>query len=198
MNAQVVSYAIEYASLRARSLAALAGFPPADVEDARQDLLFDCVRRWPRFNSVRGDSDGFIRGVMRHHATVLIARRSRKVRQEVLAEDISAPESESPEDVLDCGRRDDPTKALHVSLDVKRVLRRLPLHLQRLAELLCDLSVAEVCVMTGKSRSRIYQMIWEIRTAFIAAGLGPACDPRFSAGAKCHRRAADPRRKVNR
>jgi hypothetical protein len=70
------------------------------------------------------------------------------------------PESDSPNNALDCWHPADPTIALHISLDVKRVLRRLPPHLQYLAEILCDFSE------TGKSRSGIYQMILEIRAAF--------------------------------
>jgi hypothetical protein len=195
MNAQVVSYAIEYASLRARLLSATGGFPPSDIDDARQNLLLDCLRRWPKFDCGRGDSAGFIRGVMRNHTTVLIARRSRRVCHEIFADD-SAPDSESPNGVPDLVRCDDRTIAFNVSLDVRRVLRRLPRHLQSLAEHLCDLSVSEVCVITGKSRSRIYQMILEIRAAFTEAGLGPIRGAPSTPG-KCHRRPTVPHRKVN-
>lgn len=198
MNAQVVSNAIEYASLRARLLSLTAGFTRADADDARQDLLLDFVRRWPRFDRGRGDSDGFIRGVMRNHATVLIARRSRRVCQEVFTEDIPTPESDSPDNLLDRWHRADPTMALHISLDVRRVMRRLPLRLQRLAGLLCELSVAEICLMTGKPRSGIYQMIWELRAAFITAGLRRTRDITSAAGKKLRLRLSGPPRRMTR
>jgi hypothetical protein len=197
MNAQVVAYAIGHASLRARLLSATAGFPSSDLEDARQDLLFDCVRRWSKFDTGRGDPGGFIRGVMRNHSTVLIARRSHRVCHEIFAEDFVSRESEGATDVLDLVRCGDPASALDLSLDVKRVLRQLPHHLQSLAGLLSDLPVAQVCIQIGKSRSRTYQMIREIRAAFNAAGLGRARDT-ASVGAKCHRRPSGPAKRVTR
>ena len=70
------------------------------------------------------------------------------------------------------GQRDVATR-LDLSIDVRRVLQNLPVRLQRLAGLLVELPVSEVCLVTGKSRSRIYQMIRQLRTAFVQAGLTP-------------------------
>jgi DNA-directed RNA polymerase specialized sigma24 family protein len=177
MNSTLDAYAIEHASLRARRLYAMVGFQPYEIEDVRQELLLDCLRRSSKFDPTRGEWDGFVRGVMRNHATVLIARRSRIVRHEVLADDLREPESGNSNDVLEIVSRCDPTSALHLSLDVQRVLRRLPVSLQGLAALLSDTPIHEICVMTGKSRSRIYQMIRQLRDAFVQAGLWPCRPP---------------------
>jgi hypothetical protein len=52
------------------------------------------------------------------------------------------------------------------------VVRQLPDRLQRLASLLAEMPVHDVCLVMGKSRSRIYQMIGQLRVAFMGAGLG--------------------------
>jgi DNA-directed RNA polymerase specialized sigma24 family protein len=172
MNAQMEGYALEHASLRARLLRATAGFSTDEIEDARQELLIDCVRRAPNFDSKRGDWGGFVRGVMRNQATVLVIRRQRRVRHEVLAGNLE-PECESPRDFFQIAAHDDEADGLDLSLDVRRVLGQLPDHLRTLAYLVPQMRVTEICAVTGKSRSRVYQMIGQIRAAFIEAGLGP-------------------------
>jgi hypothetical protein len=67
-----------------------------------------------------------------------------------------------------------------MNLDIERVLKGLPSQLQRLALLLSELPVLEVCAKTGKSRSRVYQMTRQLRDAFARAGFRPRC-PRKSA-----------------
>jgi hypothetical protein len=63
--------------------------------------------------------------------------------------------------------------ALHLSLDVRRIIESLPTQLQTLTVLLAQMSVRDVCVKTGKSRSRVYQMTRQVRDAFVRAGLRP-------------------------
>jgi len=158
MNAGAESYIIEQAGLRARLLAATAGFLPDEVDDARQDLLLDCLRRSARYDSARGDWDGFVRGVMRNHAAVLVARRCRRVRREVLAGDLVDPGSEIPEEAFfESLRPCDARAELDAPIDVRRALRQLPCQLQRLASLLGEMPIHDVCLRMGKSRSRVYQ-----------------------------------------
>lgn len=171
MNAASESYIIEQASLRGRLLSVTAGFPRDEIEDARQDLLLDFLRRAPKFDSTRGDWDGFVRGLMRHRATVLIARRQRRVRREILAGDLLEPGCDGSGDPLDSIVGEDPASGFNISLDVQRVLGYLPAQLQVLAYLLPDLPIGEICAATGKSRSRLYQLIRQLRVAFTEAGL---------------------------
>ena len=64
-------------------------------------------------------------------------------------------------------------RSLETQLDVRKLIATLPEHLRELAVLLCEMSVPEVQRQTGKSRSRIYQLIGEIRQVFQEAGLAP-------------------------
>ena len=174
MNANLDSYVIEHATLRARLLAATAGFPPDDLDDLKQELLLDYLRRSPRFDERRGERGAFVRGVMRNQAAVLVVRRHRRVRHEVLAGDLVDSESEGPDgEVFGDGCRRDEGASLDVSIDVRRVVSQLPGHLQTLACLLTESSVGEIVLATGKSRSRIYQMIRQLREAFVRVGLNP-------------------------
>ena len=173
MTTPLDSYAVERATLHARLLAATAGFRWDDFGDLRQELLLDCLRRSPKFDAARGEWGGFVRGVMRNQAATLIVRRHRRARHEVLAGDLVDPDSEAGESTVFEGVCKSDVTALHLSIDVRRVLRKLPVRLQRLACLLAELPVNEVCLVTGKSRSRIYQMIRQLRTAFVQAGLTP-------------------------
>jgi hypothetical protein len=176
MTAHADSYAMAQASLRARVLCATVGFPRDDMEDARQDLLLDYLRRLPKFDSRRGDRDGFVRGVMRNHATVLATRRHRIACREILADDLPRKEARSEIDsweILDSLSRHEIEPALQMTIDIERVLSGLPLQLQRLARLLSELSVLEVCAKAGKSRSSVYQMTRQLRDAFTQAGFRP-------------------------
>lgn len=169
-------YIIQQASCRASLLVATAGFRADDWEDLRQEMVFDCLRRAPKFDSSRGDWTGFVRGVIRNHSTVLISRRHRTARREVLANDLSSKEVRvglGPPENLDGFQVHEMESALQMSIDVERVLKGLPPKLHALALLLSELPVIEVCARTGKSRSRVYQMTRQLRDAFVGAGFRP-------------------------
>jgi len=177
MTPAMQQYAVEQASLRAKLLSSTAGFPSHEIDDARQELFLDCLRRSRKFNSARGDWGGFVRGVTRNHTTVLVKRRHRAAKREFLFEDLfvnrNTEVGSDPIDVLDGLQFQDIEPALQMSIDVARVLDGLPPPLQRLAGLLSELTVLEVSAKTGKSRSRVYQMIRQLRAAFVANGFGP-------------------------
>ncbi len=170
MTEQMESYALDQASLRAGLLGFTAGFPPHEIDDARQDLLLDCVRRSSRFDPARGDWPGFVRGVTRNQASVLVLRRRRRVRHEVLASDLVEPDADGPVEFFDRVTASGSVDGLNTSLDVRRVLDRLPDRLREVALLLPHMTVVEVCAATGKSRSGVYQLIRQIRDAFVRAG----------------------------
>jgi hypothetical protein len=110
---------------------------------------------------------------MRHQAAKLVVRR-RKIRHEVLVSDLLKDECENPGDLFDIVAHDHVLDKLDLSLDVRRVLDQLPGHLRTLAYLLPVMPITQICIVVGKSRTRIYQMIRQIRAAFIQAGLGRA------------------------
>jgi len=177
-------YVTEQAACRASLLVASAGFKPDDWDDLHQEIVLDCLRRTPKFDAERGDWQGFVRGVTRNCATVLVMRERRRA-PEILSEDLPTSEAIGDADMLDLlDSRPSPRSvcALDVSLDVRRVIEGLPRHLQLLAEMLGQMPVQDVCRRLGKSRSRVYQMTRQLRDAFVRAGFQP-CRPRKSGGA---------------
>jgi hypothetical protein len=173
----VDAYALKQASCRARLLAASAGFRHDDWEDLRQELLTDCFRRSAKFDPSRGEWPGFVNGVMRNQAAVL-ALRQRRHAAEVFVEDLVMAEgidSDSVLDILDRRPRVDPAKSMEVKVDVAQVVNILPPQLRSLACLLMEMSVKDACRCIGKSRSRAYQMIRQIREAFVRAGFRSEC-----------------------
>ena len=175
-------YVTEQAACRASLLVASAGFKPDDWDDLHQEIVLDCLRRTPKFDAERGDWQGFVRGVTRNCATVLVMRERRRA-PEILSEDLPTSEAIGDADMLDLlDSRPSPRSvcALDVSLDVRRVIEGLPRHLQLLAEMLGQMPVQDVCRRLGKSRSRVYQMTRQLRDAFVRAGFQP-CRPRKAA-----------------
>jgi DNA-directed RNA polymerase specialized sigma24 family protein len=167
-------------------LVATAGFRSDDWEDLRQEMVLDCLRRSQKFDSSRGDWRGFVRGVVRNHATVLVMRERRRA-PEILSLDLmngaDVGDTDSL-DILDTHPRTGTLDALNLSLDVRRVVERLPDQLQSLARLCGQMPVKDVCEHTGKSRSRIYQMTRQMREAFLRAGYSPSHRKRPSEPAK--------------
>src|SRR5262249_15935673 len=139
------SFALRQAACHARLLVRTAGFPAHDFDDLCQELLVDLLRRSPRFDARRGEWGGFVRGVVRNHATILATRRYRRAQHEVLADDAFKPGPKYPV-TLEELHFYDPISALDLRLDVARVVSQLPTQLQLLASLLCVISVCEVAL----------------------------------------------------
>ena len=79
-RADFTPYLLQQTALRASLLQTSFGFAADEWDDLRQDLALDCLRRLPRFDGVRGNWQGFVRGVVRHHACDLASRQ--KYRQQ--------------------------------------------------------------------------------------------------------------------
>lgn len=175
MSPSAAQIAIRQASIQASLLVATGGFPSQDWDDLKQEMTLDLLRRAEKFDASRGDWQGFVRGVVRNHATVLVTRRHRSVQREVLAEDLSHNEAGTVDvtaDVL-AGHKYEIEAGLQMCIDVQRVLTGLSPQLQNLAVLLSELPMLESGAKTGKSRSRVYQMTRQLRDAFVRAGFRP-------------------------
>jgi RNA polymerase sigma-70 factor (ECF subfamily) len=159
-------FVLQQAEIRASRIVGANGYTPDDWEDLRQELLLDYVRRQPRFDPERGHQRGFVFGVLRNHAAKLATAGNR-----------TRAASELPDAPPDpCCFVTSPLEAeLHLRIDVQTVLSRLPEHLRILAVQLTEMSPVEVCRESGRSRSCIYRWIADLRRAFIAAGITPAC-----------------------
>jgi RNA polymerase sigma-70 factor (ECF subfamily) len=186
MMMQADHYIFEQASCLASLLVASAGFRSDDWEDLKQEIVLDVLRRSPKFDPARGDWPGFVRGVVRSHAAVLVMRERRRA-PEILSQDLMNREDASDADsldILDKRPSSGGVDALHLSLDVRRVVESLPNQLRSLAVLLSQMPVKEAGRHTGKSRSRVYQMTRQIREAFLKAGYSPSYAKRPSEPAK--------------
>ncbi len=159
--AAIDPFVIQQAEIRASRMVGNYGFTRDDWEDLRQELLLDYVRRRPRFSPERGDHRGFAYGVLQNQAAKLAAG---KRRNDPLAQ--AGPEA-------DWNSFISPNSDIDLRLDVQAVVSRLPIHLRIVALQLSEMEPAEVRRQSGRSRSRLYQWIAEIRAAFVEAGLCP-------------------------
>ncbi len=160
--AAIDPFVLRQAEIRASRIVGANGYTPDDWEDLRQELLLDYVRRQPRFDPARGDQRGFVFGVLRNHAAKLAAGKRR-------SGSFSEPGGDAESRSLIA-----PNGDIDLRLDVQAVVSRLPVHLRILARQLSEMDPADVRRRTGKSRSRFYQWIADIRSAFVEAGLAPA------------------------
>ena len=169
----VGAYAGQQASCRASLLVAGGCFRSDDWEDLRQEMVLDYLQRLPKFDPSRGDWNGFVRGVMRNQASELVTHERRRGQQEVLGADLPDREEASdsdPLDVLDPRSFACELDAMHLRIDVRRIIERLPPQLQSLAVMLGQLPTQQVCQRLRKSRSQVCQMIRQIREVFLHAG----------------------------
>jgi RNA polymerase sigma-70 factor (ECF subfamily) len=167
-------YVSRQASLCASHLVRRGRFTVDDWDDLRQEMFLDLLQRLPRFRPERGDWPGFVRGVMRNRSAAL-ATEQEKYSVRFGGEDggcAPSGDENALEPLTDLPGEDSRTE-MQLRLDVERVLLRLPEHLRAVALLLREMSVAEICQHTGKSRSGINHFIRQIRAAFEEAGLTP-------------------------
>lgn len=160
--AAIDPFVIQQAEIRASRMVGNYGFTRDDWEDLRQELLLDYVRRRPRFIPERGDHRGFAYGVLRNQAAKLVAGKRR-------GDPLSQPSPDADWNSLTSSDGD-----IDLRLDVQAVVSRLPIHLRIVARQLSEMDPADARRQNGRSRSRLYQWIAEIRTAFVEAGLTPA------------------------
>lgn len=164
---------IRQATWRATRLVRAGYFKRDDLDDLRQDLALDCIRRAPKFNRTRGGWQTFLRIVMRNRSVALIARERYRASREVLTWDLRRRnelyEEDSPDPFADVSGQKSGI-SLESKLDIRRVLVGLPAQLLSLSRLLAQMPVTEACQHTGKSRATVHRMTMQIRAAFLAAG----------------------------
>ncbi len=158
-------YLLQQTALRASLLQTSFGFAADEWDDLRQDLALDCLRRLPRFDSSRGNWQGFVRGVVRHHACVLASRQKcRRLFQPLEESECVDGRHEPAEDLR---------PVLELGVDTDQVLAGLPEDLAGIARLLADMPVSAVRRETGLTTAHLNRKIARIRAAFTAAGLAP-------------------------
>jgi RNA polymerase sigma factor (sigma-70 family) len=162
-------YVLARASLQASLLVSTGEFLRNEWPDLRQEFALDLVRRARHFDPARGDRRGFIRGVMRNHATVLVNRKRRRGDQETFPSDSDEDLGRSNSRLLSVT----PTTQIDYSIDVRHAVKRLSKRGRELVDLLPQSSVPEICQKMGVSKSQVYRTLHEVRRVFVRSGLGP-------------------------
>jgi DNA-directed RNA polymerase specialized sigma24 family protein len=161
-----VSFMIRAANFHAISLVRCGVFRWDELEDISQDLLLDLHQRLSRYRPSRGGLYSFARLVMQNQAKVLFQRKSRYNRRIVQVDMTYWEQQPTPLSPFE-----DLSFTCNLRVDVRDAVCRLPAPLRDLAENLQKQAIPEVCARTGRSRSRIYQMIGQIRRSFAESGL---------------------------
>ena len=173
-------YMLEQATCRAHFLVSRIGIPQDGWEDLRQEFVLDCLQRAPGFDPARGDWPAFVRGVIRNRSAIAAHRALKRVECETPPSAWGDFDPEQPER-LDFGRgarepvSGDPTASLVLSADMQRVIAGLSDNLRNLAIELTYLSPVEVAAKSKRSKQRIYQLMGDLRRAFLRAHILPGC-----------------------
>jgi RNA polymerase sigma-70 factor (ECF subfamily) len=144
-----------------------AGFGWDEWPDLQQELILDLLQRAKHFNPALSDWWAFVRGVMRHRATVLANRRRRLTEREVFLEDLAPHERQRADTRL---RSQNPKDELENRVDVGGIVANLPPRIKEIVALLPDCSIPEICEKTGRSRSQVYRTLREARSSFTRSG----------------------------
>jgi RNA polymerase sigma factor (sigma-70 family) len=155
------------ARLKALSVVGCCGLCHADREDIESDLLLDFYLRFSKFDSQRASVRTFASRVMDKKLKSILRQRSARCRA-------GQNGHTSIDDMASASATVRPAEERQQFwLDAGRALASLPPGARQVAQALCWGSPAEVSRSLGRSRSRIYQRIEQLRGAFLAAGIGP-------------------------
>lgn len=178
-----LSLLIDETDAAARRLHRKLRLPPADLDDLRQDLLLDLLRRLPAFDVSRGSIGAFANTVLRHQSA-RIAMRHHRQRQaaggSVLSLDVPAAGGTEPlghrlteADGLAAWHGQDQCAAADAELhcDLARVLDALSTDAHELCAGLATCRPSELAALQGISSSALYRRLAQLRLAFAMRGL---------------------------
>lgn len=161
------------------------GLPRADLEDLRQDLLLDLIRRLPAFDARRGSIGAFANTVLRHQAAriaVRVARERRAANGGLLSLDAKGMDGHtlgeglSEADGLAAwhGQEAAPHSAVERRLDLARSIGALDGEDRAFCAALGHCPVRTLAERGFGSRAALYRRIAELRCALTARGLRAA------------------------
>lgn len=180
------AYTVRLITFKAKQLTAHPGFSATDREDIEQELLLDLLRRQPKYDPARAQSNTFVAHVVEHRASTLIEERKAGMREYRLQafslndhiEDEDGVRCERSETfdqddyLLRTGRQSRSSIELRdMGIDVRSVIDQLPPKLRDLCRRLMRDSITDVSRETGIPRSTLYGVIDKVRAAFNDAGL---------------------------
>lgn len=172
------------ADAAARRLHRKLRLPPVDLEDLRQDLLVDLIRRISGYDARRGTMGAFANVVLRHQCTRIAIRTHRRRRLEghvVLSLDTPSAGAVEPlgcvlaeSDGLAAWHGQDHCASDDAELrhDLAQALGALSDDARGLCVALCQYAVAELAGRDGVSRSTLYRRLARLRLDLAMCGLG--------------------------
>lgn len=179
-------YAVRIIRYKARQLVGRVGFIESDRQDLEQEMVFDLLRRLPKFKPERAQRNTFIARVVEHKVATIIEAQKAGMRDYRLCSCSLNDRFENEEggsvERIDTINQDDylqrtgklsrPISDLRgLSIDVRSVVEKLPPELRELCKRLQVESVTEISRDTGIPRGTIYESIKKLRTLFEDAGL---------------------------
>ena len=179
-------YAVRIIKYKARQLVGRVGFTESDRQDLEQEMVFDLLRRLPKFKPERAQRNTFIARVVEHKVATIIEAQKAGMRDYRLCpcslNDRFENEEGGSVERIDTINQDDylqrtgnlsrPISDLRgLSIDVRNAVEKLPPELRELCKRLQVESVTEISRDTGIPRGTIYESIKKLRTLFEDAGL---------------------------
>lgn len=179
-------YAVRIIKYKARQLVGRVGFTESDRQDLEQEMVFDLLRRLPKFKPERAQRNTFIARVVEHKVATIIEAQKAGMRDYRLCSCSLNDRFENEEggsvERIDTINQDDylqrtgnlsrPISDLRgLSIDVRSAVENLPPELRDLCKRLQVESVTEISRDTGIPRGTIYESIKKLRTLFEDAGL---------------------------
>ena len=179
-------YAAGLIRFKARQLVGQAGFTASDREDLEQELIFDLLRRLPKYDPKRAQRNTFIARVVEHRVATLIEAQKAGIRdyrrcryslndcfEDEDGRSVERVETFDQDDyLLRTGAQSRPSEELStLTIDVAAVLEELPRELHNLCRRLQAETVTEISRDTGVPRGTIYESIKKLRRIFEDAGL---------------------------
>jgi len=179
-------YAVRIIRYKARQLVGRVGFTESDRQDLEQEMVFDLLRRLPKFKPERAQRNTFIARVVEHKVATIIEAQKAGMRDYRLCSCSLNDRFENEEggsvERIDTINQDDylqrtgklsrPISDLRgLSIDVRSAVEKLPPELRELCKRLQVESVTDISRDTGIPRGTIYESIKKLRMLFEDAGL---------------------------
>ena len=174
-------YAVRIIKHKARKLIVSKGFSKSDREDLEQEMIYDLLRRLPKFDSAKAQLNTFIARVVENRIATIIEERQAGKRDWHLC-------TASLNDRLDQGENGtverqevydmdeylrqsgrfsrNPIDQMQLRIDLKNAIGALPPELRSLCNRLKTESVTEISRNTGIPRGTLYDRIKKLRVLF--------------------------------
>jgi RNA polymerase sigma factor (sigma-70 family) len=148
------------AAAKANAFVRRCDLPSQDRDDVCSQLMLTFLVRWPKYDSERASVRTFAARVMDQELWS-IWRRHSGIASELLGgqvEELHAPSSET---------------LRHFHVDLNRALADLPAVLRETADAIAEASTSETAARFGCTRQTVNRRKRLLRTALLAAGIGP-------------------------